>query len=187
MSSAWAPFKQRKSYPERAAMFDAYMAELTRRWVAAILAAHDFSRLCRIVDIGGGNGVLLSAILAAFPQAEGMVFDTAAGITGAAQRLEKRASLQRCRIVAGDFFDAVPQGADTYILKSVLHDWDDDEPIAILKNCRRAMRPDSALLVIERVLPERMECFRRAPRNHDDGHAHAGGARRPRAHRSRIQ
>jgi orsellinic acid C2-O-methyltransferase len=106
--------------------------------------------------IGGGNGVLLSAILAAFPQAEGIVFDTAAGITGAAQRLEKAGVLQRCRIVAGDFFDAVPQDADTYILKSVLHDWSDDESIAIVKNCHRAMGPDSTLAVIERALPERI-------------------------------
>jgi orsellinic acid C2-O-methyltransferase len=149
-------FKHGILHPERAAMFDTYMAELTRRRVGAILAAHDFSQACRIVDIGGGNGVLLSAILAAFPQAEGIVFDTAAGITGAAQRLEKAGVLQRCRIVAGDFFDAVPQDADTYILKSVLHDWSDDESIAIVKNCRRAMRPDSTLVVIERALPERI-------------------------------
>jgi orsellinic acid C2-O-methyltransferase len=149
-------FKHGALHPERAAMFDTYMAELTRRWVGAILTTHDFSQTRRIVDIGGGNGVLLSAILAAFPQAEGLVFDTAAGITGAAQRLEKAGVLQRCRIVAGDFFDAVPQDADTYILKSVLHDWSDDESIAIVKNCHRAMGPDSTLAVIERALPERI-------------------------------
>jgi trans-aconitate methyltransferase len=147
-------FKHGALNPERAAMFDTYMAELTRRWVGAILTTHDFSQTRRIVDIGGGNGVLLSAILAAFPQAEGIVFDTAAGITGAAQRLEKAGVLQRCRIVAGDFFDAVPQDADTYILKSVLHDWSNDESIAIVKNCHRAMGPDSTLAVIERALPE---------------------------------
>jgi orsellinic acid C2-O-methyltransferase len=149
-------FKHGALHPERAAMFDTYMAELTRRWIGAILTTHDFSQTRRIVDIGGGNGVLLSAILAAFPQAEGLVFDTAAGITGAAQRLEKAGVLQRCRIVAGDFFDAVPQDADTYILKSVLHDWSDDESIAIVKNCHRAMGPDSTLAVIERALPERI-------------------------------
>jgi trans-aconitate methyltransferase len=149
-------FKHGALNPERAAMFDTYMAELTRRWVGAILTTHDFSQTRRIVDIGGGNGVLLSAILAAFPQAEGIVFDTAAGITGAAQRLEKAGVLQRCRIVAGDFFDAVPQDADTYILKSVLHDWSNDESIAIVKNCHRAMGPDSTLAVIERALPERI-------------------------------
>ena len=149
-------FKHGALHPERAAMFDTYMAELTRRWVGAILTTHDFSQTRRIVDIGGGNGVLLSAILAAFPQAEGIVFDTAAGITGAARRLEEAGVLQRCRIVAGDFFDAVPQDADTYILKSVLHDWSDDESIAIVKNCHRAMGPDSTLAVIERALPERI-------------------------------
>jgi predicted flavoprotein YhiN len=149
-------FKHGNLHPERAAMFDTYMAELTRRWVGAILASHDFSPACRIVDIGGGNGVLMSAILVAYPQAEGIIFDTAAGIAGAARRLEKAGVLERCRIVAGDFFDEVPQDTDTYILKSVLHDWSDDDSIAILKNCCRAMGLDSTLIVIERPLPERI-------------------------------
>lgn len=149
-------FERGSLHPERAAMFDAYMAELTRRWIGAILTAHDFSRSCQIVDIGGGNGVLLGAILAAFPHAEGIVFDTKVGLAGTAQRLEEAGVLKRCRIVAGDFFDAIPGDADTYILKSVLHDWSDDQCVAILKNCRRAMRRDSTLVVIERALPERI-------------------------------
>ncbi len=149
-------FQYRKLHPERAAKFDAYMAALTHRWVPAILASHDFSRARSIVDVGGGNGVLLSAILAAFPQAKGVVFDSPAGIGGAAPRLEKARVSQNCRIVAGDFFDAVPEASDTYILKSVLHDWNDEQAVTILKNCRRAMCPESTLVVIERVLPERI-------------------------------
>ena len=142
---------------ERAAKFDAYMADLTHRSVAAILLAHDFSRYRSIVDLGGGNAVLLSAILAAAPQAEGTVFDTAAGITGARQRLEQAGVAGRCRIVAGDFFAEIPDAADAYVLKSVLHDWDDNRAAAILSNCSRAMRPDSILLIVERLLPERTE------------------------------
>lgn len=149
-------FEHGSLHPERAAVFDAYMAELTRRWVGAILTAHDFSKSLRIVDIGGGNGVLLGAILAAHPQAEGIVFDLMVGLAGAAQRLQEAGVLKRCQIVTGDFFDAIPRDADTYILKSVLHDWNDDQSIAILRNCRRAMRADSTLVVIERALPERI-------------------------------
>jgi orsellinic acid C2-O-methyltransferase len=140
--------------PARAAVFDAYMADLTRRSVAAILTGHDFSRYRRIVDVGGGNGALLSAILAAVPAAEGCVFDTSAGLAGARRRLEEAGVAERCRVEAGDFFAAVPDGADAYILKSILHDWDDDRAVAILQNCCRAMRPDSTLLVLERALPE---------------------------------
>ena len=145
-------------HPERAAMFDAYMADLTHQSVGAILASHDFSRYQRIVDVGGGNGVLLSGILAAIPEAEGFAFDTPTGVEGAKRRAQQAGVADRCRIVAGDFFAAVPEAADAYILKSVLHDWDDDRAITILRNCRRAMRPDSTLLVVERLLPERIEC-----------------------------
>lgn len=149
-------FQYSNHHPERAVLFDAYMAVLTQQWVSAILAAHDFSRARRIVDVGGGNGMLLCAVLAAFPHAEGVVFDSPAGISGAARRLKEARVSQKCRIVAGDFFDAVPKAADTYILKSVLHDWSDEQAVAILENCRRALRPDSTLLVIERALPERV-------------------------------
>ena len=144
--------------PERAAAFDAYMADVTRQAIPAILAAHDFSRHRRIVDVGGGNGVLLGAILAAAPGAQGVVFDTPAGIAGARRRLEEAGVAQRCDIVAGDVFAAVPEGADAYLLKSILHDWDDARAAAILANCARAMRPGSVLLVVERLLPERIAC-----------------------------
>jgi orsellinic acid C2-O-methyltransferase len=151
------PFQYGSLHPEQAARFDAYMADLTRRSIAAILATHDFSHCRRIVDVGGGNGVLLSSVLVAVPGAEGVVFDTPAGVEGARRRLEEAGVSERCRIVAGDFFEAVPDGADAYVLKSILHDWDDDRAIAILKNCHRAMRPDSTLVVIERALPERID------------------------------
>jgi orsellinic acid C2-O-methyltransferase len=143
--------------PERAAIFDGYMAEVTRRSATAILAAHDFSNYRHIVDVGGGNGVLLSTILAAIPEAEGSVFDTRVGVEGARRRLKEAGVSQRCRIVAGDFFKEVPEGGDAYILKSILHDWDDDQAVAILKNCRRAMAAESTLVVLERALPESIE------------------------------
>jgi hypothetical protein len=145
--------------PERAALFNAYMPDLTRPFVTAILAAHDFSRYRRIVDVGGGNGILLSSILAIAPAAEGLIFDTQTGIEGARQRLEEAGVAERCRSLAGDFFEAVPEAADAYILKSVLHNWDDDRAVDILNSCHRAMGPHSTLLVVERLLPERIECI----------------------------
>jgi hypothetical protein len=152
-------FQYSALHPERAALFDAYMADRTQRSAAAILVAHDFSRYRHIVDVGGGNAILLSAILAAVPQARGIVFDTAVGVEGARRRLEQAGVTNRCRVLAGDFFESgqLPKGADAYILKSILHDWNDERAIAILANCRRAMRPDSKLLVVERLLPERTE------------------------------
>ena len=141
--------------PERAAAFDAYMANYTQRAAAAILAAYDFSRYRLIVDIGGGNGVLMNGILSSTP-AEGIIFDTLTGIEGAKQRLGAEVA-GRYQLLAGDFFQTVPEGGDAYILKSILHDWNDHDAIAILRNCQRAMRSDSTLVVIERLLPERVE------------------------------
>jgi hypothetical protein len=153
-----ASFQHLGLHPERAASFDAYMADLTHQSVAAILVAHDFSRYRRIVDVGGGNATLMSSILAAVSEAEGVVFDTKAGAEGARRRLAQAGVAERCQIITGDFFEAVPEGGDAYVLKSILHDWDDDRAVLILGNCRRAMRPDSVLLVVERLLPERTEC-----------------------------
>ena len=144
--------------PDRVAIFDDYMAGLTRRSIATILAAHDFSQYRHIVDVGGGNGALLSRILAAVPEAEGCIFDTPAGVKGARRRLEQAGVVDRCLIATGDFFEAVPQAADAYIIKSVLHDWDDGQALTILENCRRAMHPDGVLLIVERLLPEQITC-----------------------------
>ena len=140
--------------PERAKVFDDYMADLTRRSVAAIVSAHDFSGYRRIVDVGGGNGALMSSVLAAVPDAEGFILDTPTGVEGARRRLEQAGVSARCRIVAGDFFEAVPEAADAYILKSILHDWDDDRAIAILGNCHREMGSGQQA-------PRRNACFRR--------------------------
>jgi orsellinic acid C2-O-methyltransferase len=144
--------------PDGGAIFDDYMAALTRRSIPAILAAHDFSRYRHIVDVGGGNGALLSRVLAAVPEAEGCIFDTPSGVKGARRRLEQAGVVHRCRITTGDFFKTVPEAADAYILKSVLHDWNDDQAMIILENCRRAMHPDGVLLIVERLLPEWITC-----------------------------
>ena len=150
-------FEYLAAYPPAAAIFNEAMAEITRQVAHAVAAAYDFSRFRRIVDVGGGNGTLLAAILAAAPALRGSVFDLPAGNADAPRLLAAAGLAERAEAIAGDFFRAVPQGADAYILKSVIHDWDDDESVIILTNCRKAIAGGGRLLLVERVMPERME------------------------------
>jgi hypothetical protein len=143
--------------PERAAVFNAAMAELTRLATRGIVAGYEFSGFSRIVDVGGGYGELLAAVLAANPDAGGVLFDLPHAIAKAGPHLEKCGVADRCELVTGSFFEEIPAGADAYLLKSVLHDWDDEGSQAILATCRRAMTHSARLLVIERLMPERME------------------------------
>jgi hypothetical protein len=139
-------FEYYGAHPESAANFNAAMAQHTRDAAPAIVAAADFSRFRTVVDVGGGDGTLLTAILDAEPELEGVVFDVPEAVGEPADRR---------RVEAGDFFSSVPEGADAYVLKQVLHDWADEPVTAILRSCRAAMRPDARLLILERVLPER--------------------------------
>jgi hypothetical protein len=106
-----------------------------------------------LVDVGGGHGALVTAILQAGARAQAILFDRAPVLEGARGQIEAAGVAERCTLVAGSFFDAVPPGGDTYTLKDILHDWDDARALAILRNCRRAMDAQAKLLVIERVLP----------------------------------
>ncbi len=150
-------FEYLAARPQEAAIFNAAMSDLTRRTAQAVVAAYDFSRFGAIVDLGGGDGTLMSVILAATPKPRGVVFDLPNGNAEAAQHLAAAGLTERCGVIAGDFFRSVPSGADAYILKSVIHDWDDDRSVVILKNCRNAISPIGKLLLVERVMPERME------------------------------
>ena len=120
-----------------------------------VVAAYDFGALGRLVDVGGGRGVLLATILRAAPALAGTLLDREAVIPMARQHLETAGLADRVELVAGDFFAALPAGADAYLLSRVLHDWDDDDAARILTACRRAMTATSRLLVVEAVLPER--------------------------------
>jgi len=118
-----------------------------------MLGAYDFSRFRSLVDVGGGNGQNLVAILDRHPALQGILFDLPA-VAERARTLVERAGLSsRCRIEGGDFFSRVPAGADAYVLRHVIHDWQDPEAVAILRACREAMGPGSRILVIETVLP----------------------------------
>jgi O-methyltransferase domain/Dimerisation domain len=139
-------FEYYGAHPESAATFNAAMAEHTRDAAPAIVAAGDFARFRTVVDVGGGDGTLLAAILDAEPEVEGVAFDVPEALGPASGRL---------RTEAGDFFSSVPAGADAYVLKQILHDWPDEPATAILRSCRAAMRPGARLLILERMLPER--------------------------------
>jgi hypothetical protein len=133
--------------------FNEAMTDLTSQMALATVLAYDFSG-CRVVaDIGGGHGVLLDGILRANPSTTGILFDSRAVIEGAAPHVGNKGVNGRRRSIGGNFFKSVPEGADIYILKNVLHDWSDDRAIRILKNCQQAMRSQAKLLVIEMVLP----------------------------------
>jgi hypothetical protein len=142
----------RADHPEESAIFDEAMMSLTARANAAIQAAYDFGRFGTVVDVGGGNGKMLASILAAHPATRGILFDQEHVVSGAEPVLQSAGVLDRCDIVAGSFFSSVPAGGDAYVLKWIIHDWEDEESVAILRTCCEAMRPEAVLLVVERDL-----------------------------------
>jgi len=143
--------------PEISAGFNRAMVEGTRAAAPAILDACDFSRFGTIADVGGGSGALIAAILVEHPGVRGVLFDTSTGAAGAPRLLEKAGVADRCEVVVGDFFvDPLPAGCDAFILKSIIHDWDDARALAILKNCREAISDNGVLVVIEPVMPEKV-------------------------------
>jgi SAM-dependent methyltransferase len=132
-------------------MFNAGIA--AGEYHAQLSAVYDFSSINLIVDIGGGNGRLLSAVLRANPATRGVLLDTPGVVSGADEILRAEGVAERCRVIAGDFFAELPSGGDVYILSRVLMDWDDEHAVTILGNCRRAMAEQGRLLVVERVIP----------------------------------
>jgi hypothetical protein len=146
-------FEYLSDHPPAAAQFDAAMSGYSQLETAAILAAYNFAGATSVVDIGGGQGVLLAAILQTHSHVSGVLFDRAPVIAGNGP-LEHASLGGRSKAVAGDFFAEVPGGGDIYLLKSVIHDWDDADAIRILRNCRQAISGNARLLMIERVIPE---------------------------------
>jgi hypothetical protein len=142
----------RAAHPEEGAVFDRAMTANSRRQGDAVLAAYDFGRFGTVVDVGGGQGAFLGAILARHPAAGGVVFDQPHVVAGAGAVLRAAGVADRCRVMGGDFFEAVPDGGDAYVLKNILHDWEDEAATAILRTCRRAMRPGRTLLLVDRVV-----------------------------------
>jgi O-methyltransferase domain/Dimerisation domain len=145
-------FHYLEKHPDVAAVVNDAMTALTAAQAAAVVEAYNFAGISTLVDVGGGHGLLLATILKANPGMRGTLFELSHAVEGARRLFRQEGLTDRCAVVAGDFFDAVPPGGDAYIMKLVIHDWDDERAIRILRNCHRAMRPRSKLLVVDRVI-----------------------------------
>ena len=140
-------------HPEIAQVFNESMTNITKLVEPAVLESYDFSSFNRIVDIGGGHGSLIAAVLKRNPHLAGILFDAPQVIEGAQQRIAAEGLAERCQAIGGDFFASAPDGGDAYMMKHIIHDWDDERAITILKNCHRAMNENGKLLVIDQVVP----------------------------------
>ena len=147
----WKYFQQN---PEDAAVFNNSMSNVTAAVNEAITSLYDFSQFGTLVDVGGGHGGLITAILQKNPGLKGILFDAPQVIEGARPKIEAAGLADRLDTVAGDFFKSVPEGGDAYIMKWIIHDWDDEKSNAILRNCRNQMKPNSKLILVDCVVPE---------------------------------
>jgi hypothetical protein len=137
----------RNEHPEDGEIFDRAMNDLTVHINKAILDAYDFGRFGTVVDVAGGRGALLVALLDAYPKLRGVLFDQPAVVADAI-------SHERLRVESGSFFQSVPEGGDAYLLKWIIHDWEDAECLTILRNVRAAMDDEATLLLLERIIGE---------------------------------
>jgi hypothetical protein len=151
------PFTHLAKDPEAAAIFDKAMATFAPQTAAAVAAAYDFSVFGTLADVGGGNGSLLRGILQLNPNLRGIVFDLPHVAQQAKEQIAAAGMSDRCEVASGNFFEEVVRGADAYLLKHVIHDWNDERATAILKNCHAAMGSDAKLLIVEGVYPPRID------------------------------
>jgi ubiquinone/menaquinone biosynthesis C-methylase UbiE len=144
------------SRPEVASDFNLAMTCFSRRIAPALLEAYDFSAISTLMDVAGGHGAVLCEILARYPKMKGILFDIRSVIEEATGHICALKMDQRCQTIKGDFFDAIPAGADAYYMQHILHDWKDDRCLKILANCRRALegRENGRLLIVDSVVPE---------------------------------
>ena len=145
--------------PEKARIFDAAMTGIHGRETGDVLDAYDFSGIEVLADIGGGNGSNISSILKQYPSMNGVLFDLPHVVERAKERVEAAGVSDRCQLIGGNFFESVPSGADAYLMRHIIHDWDDEKALTILHNCHSAMPANSKLLVVESVIPSGNERF----------------------------
>jgi hypothetical protein len=152
-------FDYMKKNPEAGAVFDQAMSAYASQTAAQVATAYPFHDKAAVVDVGGGRGTLISAILEHHTQLRGIIYDLPATVEAAKHLLESCGLLSRCQVLGGDFFEAIPKGGEVYILQHVIHDWDDEHATKILRNCQQAMPPGSKLLLVEMVIPTGNEPF----------------------------
>lgn len=140
--------------PEDVEIFNQAMVSLTRAITPGVLAAYDFSGISKLMDVGGGFGELLAGILKAHRRMHGVVFDLPRCADGAIKQLAGAGVADRAEFIAGSFFEKIPTGADAMVLKSIIHDWNEELGRKILANCRAALPADGKLLLVERLMPD---------------------------------
>jgi SAM-dependent methyltransferase len=148
-TDAWT---YRATHAEENAAFNRFMAGMTAALISAVEAAYDFGAFRRVVDVGGGNGTLIAALLSRHPELRGVLFDQPHVAAEASKVLSSAGVADRCEIAPGDFFKEVPAGADAYLLKWIIHDWNDADAVSILRTCRRAVAPEGKLVLLEQVI-----------------------------------
>jgi hypothetical protein len=148
-------FDYLKGHQDAAALFNDAMVSLTEVTSTAVAEGYDFSAFRKIVDVGGGHGALLAKIVQKYPEVRGIVADMPEVVAGAVPFLATQGVDGKVTTVGIDFFESVPPGADAYMMKHIIHDWDDDRAVGILSNCHKVMAPAAKVLVIEQVVADR--------------------------------
>ena len=138
--------------PEESEVFNNAMTAFSAVVIPAVLEAYDFSGIGTLIDIAGGHGLVLTSILQKYPAMQGVLFDLEHVLAGARPRIDSLGLSNRCRTESGDFFKAVPAGGDAYIMKHIIHDWDDERALAILGNIRTAMNPGGRVILLETIV-----------------------------------
>src|SRR5215813_3965726 len=141
------------AHPDEGEIFNQAMNDMGKVVAAAVAQSYDFSGVGKIIDVGGGHGTLIAAVLQKYPQMTGILFDSSHVAERARESIASAGLADRCEVVGGDFFKSVPSGCDAYLLRWIIHDWDHERAVTILRNCRQAMGAGSRLLLIEMVLP----------------------------------
>jgi len=147
-------FEYLANNPDLGEHFKNYISRMTGRIADAVVTAYDFSPFAYVVDVGGGSGVLLAAVLSRNPSCRGVLFDSPKAFDNTQKGLAIARYMDRCELVTGNFFETVPPGGEAYLLQLVLHDWDDERGGLILRNCHRAMPAGSKVLIVERLMTE---------------------------------
>ncbi|HEV8369294.1 MAG TPA: methyltransferase [Pyrinomonadaceae bacterium] len=141
--------------PDEGKVFHDAMTSLSAGAVAAVVSAYDFTGIKKLVDVGGGHGLLLASVLARYPAMKGILYDDPKVVAGAKEILAAHGVADRCESIGGNFFESAPTGGDAYILKHIIHDWSDDECVTILKHCHGGMAAEGKVLIVEMVVPDR--------------------------------